>query len=176
MDESQISYLKQPGKHLHIFEPTQEKLESLSRKLYLNYLWLPDEYRTPKGIEATMQYLFPYGVDKEIRPMNIFYEMGEFQGLLGFVNMIPEYRAELFVKIWDKAIFGPDLAREGKALVKRFMREWKLIRLGFSTPDERNGNFIARLLGLKNEGTQGKAFKFDGKFFTNHLYRRIVEV
>jgi len=172
ISEKSLEYFRHPGKYFHLFEPTTEKLESIATKLSVNYLYLPDEMRTPEMIMLTMNALFPYSLPEQVRPLHVYYEIGDFGGLLGFCNIIPEYKADLWTKLWDKKYWGPTLARDTKVLINRFMKEWKLKRLSLSSPDERVIKF-AKMWGMKAEGTQSKFFRFDNRLYTNYLFRRI---
>ncbi len=169
-----LDYFRKPGKHLKVFEPTRDKLEILADKLMNTPMYLSDEYRTEPQIAALMQYWFPSG-DSEIKPLNIFYEMGDFGGLMGFVNIQPEWRSDLFFKVWDRGIVGPTLARDIKNLIKKFMIEWKLKRLALASPDEKAGKFFGNVCNFRTEGTLKYGFMFHGKPTTLFMYRRILE-
>ncbi len=175
MDEKTARYFKTPGRYLKVFEPTREKLAILADKLMNTPMYLSDEYRTPEQIAMLMEYWFPFNIDKSVRPINVFYEVGDFGGLFGFVAIQPEWKADLFVKLWDKNIWGPTLARDVRSLIKKFMIEWKLKRLSLSSPDDKSCKYFVNICGFRTEGTQGKACSWKGKLIPNFLYRKILE-
>jgi len=167
-----LNYLKSPSPLLHLFSPTIEKIQFIANKFATGFLYIPDELRTPEKIASLMLHLFPYGVEPALRPFHVYYEIGRFDGLVGFTNIIPEYRCGSFLKIWNKDIWGPTLARDLTELADRFMQEYHIKRMELETADERMVK-VAKICGLKQEGTKALGFRFDGKLYTSYMLRKL---
>jgi RimJ/RimL family protein N-acetyltransferase len=95
---------------------------------------------------------------------SIFYEIGDWQGLLGFVSIVPEWKADLFFKIWDERAWGPTISREIVETVQKTFKELNLQRLSLHTPDEYMTKF-AKKHGFKEEGKLIKDFRWDGQYY-----------
>jgi len=167
-----LNYLKNPSPLLRLFEPTIEKLQFIANKFATGFLYIPDELRSPQKVFELMAHLFPYAVEPALRPFHVYYEIGRFDGLVGFTNIIPEYRCGSFLKIWNKDIWGPTLARDLTELADRFMQEYHIKRMELETADERMVK-VAKICGLKQEGTKALGFRFDGKLYTSYMLRKL---
>ncbi len=167
-----VAYLKSPSPLLHLFAPTIEKLQFIANKFATGYLYAPDEMRSPQKILELMAHLFPYAVPPQNRAFHVYYEIGQFEGLVGFTNIIPEYRCGAFLKIWNKPVWGPTLARDLTELADRFMQEYHIKRMELETADERMVR-VAKICGLKQEGTKALGFRFDGRLYTSYLLRKL---
>lgn len=167
-----MEFLKNPSPLLHLFSPTIEKIQFIADKFANGFLYIPDELRTPEKITALMAHLFPYATDPAYRPFHVYYEIGNFDGLVGFTNIIPEYRCGSFLKIWNPAVWGPTLARDLTELADRFMQEYHIKRMELETADERMVK-VAKICGLKQEGTKALGFRFENKLYTSYLLRKI---
>lgn len=169
-----LEYLKNPSPLIKVFTPTLAKISDFGTKLKHNYLYTPDELRTDEKIAAVVAYYFPWGTELAIKPMNVWFEIGDWGGLLGWVDIIPGYKASALLKLWEPELWGPTLARDLKVLAKRFMDEYKLIRCSLSTADPRMKK-MAEMMGFVTEANQSCGFRFDGKYFTNYLLRRLAK-
>lgn len=149
------------------FNPTEEKVKALSKKLMEEPLYLSDEFR---DYELIHKMLFNGFSNKE----NIYYEMGNFGGLLGFVNIVSNHKADMVFKIWDKEIWGLRFAKELKALIKETMEKYDLRRMVTESADTKVVKF-AKILGWKIEGRFKYGFKWDNEFYTLHRIRIIRE-
>lgn len=167
-----LEYLKNPSPLLRLFCPTIEKLQFLANKFATGYLYAPDELRTPQKILELMKHLFPYAIEPSQRPFHVYYEIGDFDGLVGFTNILRDYRCGSFLKIWNPEIWGPTLARDLTELADRFMQEYHIKRMELETADERMVK-VAKICGLKQEGTKALGFRFDGKFYTAYMLRKL---
>jgi len=167
-----LNYLKNPSPLLRLFEPTIEKLQFIANKFATGFLYIPDELRSPQKVFELMAHLFPYAIEPALRPFHVYYEIGRFDGLVGFTNIIPEYRCGSFLKIWNKDIWGPTLARDLTELADRFMQEYHIKRMELETADERMVK-VAKICGLKQEGTKALGFRFDGKLYTSYMLRKL---
>ena len=150
--------LKNPAPSFTIFVPTQEKMRVLAKHLMDGYLNMSDEYRDYQKIWSILTSYFGNGV------FNIFYEVGDFKGLLGFTTILPEFKADVMMKILDKSVWKPSVIKETRKLLGIIKQEFKLKRLATSTPDERVRR-IATMAGFKTEGISKNAFQWDGKFY-----------
>jgi len=166
-------YLQKPGRYLHVFDQAHEKIKILADKMLIGYLWLPDEMRNKDGILLTINILFPR-MPEGVVSGNIHYEIGNFGGLLSVYSILPGYKCDLFLRLWDPSLWGATLVRDIRYLLATIMREAKVKRMAFQSPDERYLKLM-KMIGFKVEGTQKNAFMFDGKLYTNYLYRKIRE-
>ena len=139
-------------------DPFYKKVSRLQTLLMKRPLWLSDEYRTPQAINALATSYFS-GL-----AFNIFYEIGDFQGLIGFQNILPEFKCAMTFKIWDKDLWGKTLVRAGKNLVELFIREFRLKRISSVTADDRIKR-MAEMIGFEVEGEQPDAFRWNNKFY-----------
>lgn len=142
---------------------TPEKRHILMSKMIISFLWIPDEIRTEEGINDLIDYLF-YGQ----KP--VFYEIGNFGGIIGFYDILPEYKCTFLSRLWNRTLWTHGLVREIKDMVWQFKRDYKIKRISLATPDERLVKF-AKILGFRVEGTQRYGFRFDGKLYTQYLLR-----
>jgi RimJ/RimL family protein N-acetyltransferase len=168
--------LKNPHPMFKQFIPTSEdptdpfflKVSKLQRLLMKRPLWLSDEYRTPQGIEAIIASFFSGS------NFTVFYEVGEFQALIGFVNIQPEFKCELSLELIDAKIWGADLVRAGRELVELFVKEFRLKRISAGTADSRIAR-MAEMIGFKAEGYRPNDFMWDGKYYDKYLLGKYGE-
>jgi len=155
-----IKALAKPCGAFKIFFPSMEdeELKELAQYLMKKDRHLSDELRNYDIIWALIFQLF-YG--KEI---NLFYSIGDFQGVIGFLNILPSWKCSVMLKLWDSKVWKKSLVRDGIKLIDRLFNAFKLIRMETSSPDPRIVK-IAKLVGFKEEGVKQKAFKWDGKLF-----------
>lgn len=172
MEEIKIDWekLKNPGGIFKLFREDPKdpivfhrKLIEFKKMLKTRYLYLDDEYRREEMIDS-MLYAF--------RCSGAFYEIGDFQGMVGFTNIFQGNKCGLVFKIWDKKIFGKNLIRECKRLMDIYFDEFKLKRMSTSSPDPKMAK-LARMAGFKDEGTEVSAFKWSGKFHDNILLGKV---
>lgn len=153
--------LMQPSSMFKIFVPTEEKVQMFASKLLHEYLYLSDEYRDPRKIQSIMQ-IYLSGI------ASIFYELPSFGGMIGFMNIVPEYKAEITLKLWNLKLWGPTFLRELRDLTEKMMDELRLIRLYSSTPCVKMEK-IAHLCGFKTECAQKYGFSWNGKYYPLRL-------
>jgi hypothetical protein len=141
------------------------KLNKIESMLHDKYLYLDDEYRNPQTIHTIMTNYLNGALSGAI---NLFYEMGDFQGLIGFRKVIPGYKCRLFFKIWDKKLYSRNLVRAVRQIIEFVMNEFNLVRISTESPDKRaiKGG---RLAGFELEGEKENGFLWDGKFYKNYL-------
>lgn len=163
-----IERLKNPGGILHIMEPNEEKLGALADKLFTGYLYVPDEMRYPEYLKALVRNFYSQDV------LNLIYEIGNFQGIVGFTNVIFDHKCDVIMKIWDKAAWTPDAIGHGRRLIHYITEAFGLVRLGTSTPDPKVVR-MARLFGFEEEGVRKKAFSWDHKLYDETILSIVRE-
>lgn len=149
------------------FIPTEDKIKALSKKLMEEPLYLSDEFR---NWELIHKMLFNNFSNKN----NIFYEAGEFGGILGFINIVSGYKADMFLKLWDKSLWGASFARELKGLIKDTMIKYNLRRLASDSQDPRMAK-MGKIVGFKVEGRFKYGFCWNGEYHTLHKLRILRE-
>lgn len=140
--------------------PDEDKVLKLIEVLKNGYLNMPDNLRDENRIK---QILFNYFFVPN-NTQHIFYEIGDFQGLLGFTNIVKGHRADIALKLWDSDIWCPSVVKESKKVFNYVMTEFQLIRLSAETPDLRVKR-LAEIIGFKEEGVRDKDFMWDGELF-----------
>jgi RimJ/RimL family protein N-acetyltransferase len=142
-------------KHLSVFIPDERKVLDLADKLKNQWAYLSDEYRNDEMITAIILSHLA-GPDERM-----LFEIGDWHGLFGLVNVIPGWKADLFFKIWDKSIWGPDLEREIFDAMGKACDLFNLERVSLSTPDNHTIK-IAKAYGFEQEGVLRNSFKWGG--------------
>jgi hypothetical protein len=150
------------------FIPTETKMEFLTDVLLNKDLYLPDEYRDRKSVTQLLLY-YLYG------SRSLLYELGNWAGFMGFINIIPSYKCGFIMKLWDGEAWGFPLAKELKRFTSDQMKLYGLHRLELQTPDE-SGIRIAKIMGFVIEGNQKYGFRWNGKMLTNTCLRKIREI
>jgi len=161
--------VKKPNDLLKIFQPDpkdpiefEKKIVRFKNNLRDKYLYLSDQYRHPRTIDVLVNNYFYGGV------FNIFYEMGEFQGLIGITNILPEFKASVIFKIWDSKAWTPKNAKKIRELGDIIMGEFMLKRLTIQTPDRRMIKF-GKIIGFELEGEKPFDFKWNGRLYTTYM-------
>lgn len=167
--------LKNPGEPFRLFKPDEEdpihfyrKIERFKKMLMDKYLYLSDEYRDEHAIEGIIARYFSN------MTFTVFYEIGAFQGLMGFQDIIPEWKCELTLKLWDKKAWNSKFLRSAKQLVDLYMNEFQLKRMSTSSPDPVIVK-MAKKAEFEDEGEIPFGFKWKGQFFTNYLLGKYRE-
>jgi hypothetical protein len=176
--------LRHPSANLHVLVPTPEKLVDISARLLTYPMFLADEYRNPAWVDLLVASMF--GGPQ----FNWIYEIGDWRGILAFQDIWPGYKAEASFLLWDNCFlpgakkeriglrgslcWGADFIRELRDVADLVMGEFKLKRLGLSSPEQTTVD-IAKLLGFKVEGRQRWGFRFEGDLYTQNIMRKIKE-
>ena len=103
---------------------------------------------------------------------HLFFEIGDYDGLLGLTDINCAYKCNLFFKLWNKDKFTHTNVRAIKKLLDIAMEELKLKRISLSTPDKK-GVRMAEMCGFKIEGNQKFGFLWQGETYTNYLLRKL---
>ena len=149
-------------------DPFYLKVSKLQTLLMKRPLWLSDEYRTPVAISSIITSYFSGFT------FNVFYEVGDYQALVGFVNIQPEFKCELTLKLIDANIWGADFVRASKELIGLFIEQFRLKRITMETADRRIMK-MAEMVGFKYEGERPNAFKWEGKFYIKYMLGKYGE-
>jgi len=154
---------------LQVFTPDvkDKRLADFKRRLLESPMYLQDEFRSPDMVEVLTRIMF-------LDPRNIFFEIGKWQGLVGFINILVGYKCSVAFKLWDKAVFGPTLVRELREASDAVMGSYRLKRMTTDTPDESMVK-LAKMCGFKVESRQKYGFRWEGKLMTNFLLRKLDE-
>ena len=176
MDRVEVNWnkLATPPAPFKLFEATDKKLEKIYSHA-VNSKWvLSDEDRTPVKSRALMSYLFPVNLHPQMRPINIVYETGDFQGICGFTDIQPGHKCSTVWFMWDRAIIKPSLFKSLRVLTKNIMDEFRLVRMSACTADKQMEHF-GLMIGFKTEARERYGFKWDNKLYTYYRMRMVKE-
>ena len=133
-----------------------KKLVVFKKNLLTKNLYVSDEFRNIQYIEKVLsRYILSGG-------KHILYEIGDFGGIAGFVDILPGFKCDAIMKLWDRDIWGLDCIKAYKKLLDIVMDEFRLKRIGTSTADEKIVR-MAKMAGFVEEGTQKCGFMWKGK-------------
>lgn len=149
-------------------DPFYEKVAKLQTLLIKRPLWLSDEYRTRRATDIIIESYFSGFT------FNVFYEVGDFQALIGFMNILPQFKCEMTLKLVDPKVWGADFVRSSKELIDLFMKELRLKRISIETADERIVR-MARMAGFEEEGFRPDDLRWDKKFYDKYLLGKYGE-
>jgi hypothetical protein len=147
---------------LRIWEMKPEQLFKFGRRLLDTPLYMSDEHRTVEYIVA----LFSGWLSGST--INELYEIGDFGGVLGFINIIPGWKCGLLLKLWERKLWGATLAREGKKLVDDVMGRYRLRRISNETGDMASLK-LYRMFGWELEGVKQDDFMWNGKLYNSYI-------
>ena len=139
-----------------------KKVAKFKSMMLKEYLWLSDEFRTDQAADLILANYFSGYV------FNVFYEIGDFQALIGFTNILPEFKCSMTFKLMDKSIWGADFVRMAKELSELYIREFALKRISSETPDKKIVR-MAEMIGFRLEGEQPDSFRWNKKFYPLYL-------
>jgi RimJ/RimL family protein N-acetyltransferase len=150
--------LRNPSPLFKVFtEPTLAEVDTIVHKLMTEYLYAPDELRSEGAIREMVRHYFGSGG-------NIIYEIGDFKGILGIMDIIPEHKADVTLKLWGREVFGAHFIRDSRTLLRAVMDSFGLVRLSTQSADERIVR-LARMAGFEVEGVRPRDFKWDGEYY-----------
>jgi RimJ/RimL family protein N-acetyltransferase len=154
VDKIDLDRLRNPSPLFRLLEPTQKNLDAFAAELGKGYLFVSDEIRYPEYLREMVYDLYTR------RRFNLIYEIGDFQGVIGFLNVIFDHKADMMLKMWDASFWGKDAVRQGKDLLKYVVETFGLKRVGTVTADPRIVK-MAKLVGFTEEGARRKAFAWN---------------
>ena len=171
MEVEQLQEIAKPCGAFSVFYPETKEDERL--KVFVGYLMKKDRYVSDelRNYDTLWQLVFQMFYGKEL---NLIFEVGDFQGLVGFMNIIPGWKCSVMLKLWDKEMWKKSHVRDGKKLVDRIFNGFDLIRIEGNSPDPKIVK-IAEMFGFSEEGHKYKGFKWDGKVFDITLLSKLKE-
>ena len=140
------------------FVPDDVKVVDLVGKLISNELYLSDENRNEQDASAIV---FSHLFGPQERAL---FEIGDWDGLFGVVNIVPNWKGDLFFKFWGKQEWGPDLWRELQEALEYIIDKFKLEKVSLSTPDHHTSR-LAEFFGFEKEGLIKNNFMWGGEHY-----------
>lgn len=144
------------------FLPSLEKLESLGQRLMNQYFYLDDKDRNSQGISDILSYISYKDSTK------LVYEIGDYGGILGFINIVPGEKCYLILRLWNRRYWRPSAVKEAKSLISQIMKKFNLKQIETESADPRIVK-MAKIVGFKVKDKQKNGFKWDGEFYDNFL-------
>ena len=140
------------------FKPNQMNVSMLVKKYLNEEMYLSDEFREKQNVSKMFsKYL--------ANENSYLFEIGTFDGILMFLNVVPEYKALMDLKFWNKNLWKLSFARELRQFIGDFIDRFSLKRLETQTPDEEMAK-VLKIAGFVNEGKFKYGFKQDGNLKT----------
>jgi hypothetical protein len=156
--------IQRPSANFKLLEPSKEKFGIVSKHLMDARLNLSDEHRIPSTVSNLLEKIF-------INPNNLIYEVNNFSGILGFMNIVPNFKAGLNPIFLDKKAWTATIVREAKELIEFVMDTFKLKRLVSTTPDTKMIK-LAKMFGFKQEGIRKRDFSWENKLYDLYEFGR----
>ncbi len=151
-----------------LFNPEEWKIKEFARRLMEDYLYVDDQLRNVPTIHSILLYYLT------AEQRNVLYEIGEFDGILAFTDILPGWKANMAFKLWNPKRWGPDFARQATAFTGEVMEELHIIRLETASPDKRMVK-MAKMCGFEVEGVRKKGFSWGGQLYDEYLLARFRE-
>lgn len=176
--KERLDALKHPSPLLRLMMPAEQdigaEVTELAQRLRESHLYLSDELRSEEYVSWLIGSWFnPNG------PMNLVYRVGRdgglFGGVMAFQGILPGWKCALMAKIWDRKLWGAQLAREVRALLALVETAFDLERIDIDTADLRMVR-LGRMMGFDTEGVRVRAFRWNGEPFDIYELARIKEV
>lgn len=105
-----------------------------------------------------------------ILPNNLFFEIGDMQGLIAVTGVQPQVAASIHFMIWDKLSIIT-LRQMGKYILNNLFESYSLNRLNGFIPDGNDSaKRLAVALGFRCEGVMQEAFLHKGKYQDIYIY------
>ena len=159
-----------PNKYpmFRLFQPTEGKILYFAKKLMEEYLYLDDQWRNYPDIYSIInRYISEWR-------HHVLYEIGEYDGLMGFTEIQPGWKAHMTFKLWNPKRWGADFVRQAKGFIGEIMDELQLIRLESASPDPRIVK-MAKMVGFKVEGLRRAGFKWNNILHDDCIFAIIRE-
>jgi len=135
-----------------------EKMNVLADKLKNEFLYLPDELRNDENIWEIIYRNFGWD---ENRPLYLPYEIGDFDGVLVFQNVVKNDKCGLMLKFWGKQAWGISFIKQSRGLIKLVMDKFGLKTMRTGTADPRMIK-MAKFVELEVKNINNDGFLWDG--------------
>jgi uncharacterized protein (DUF2147 family) len=157
-----MELLRHPSPSFKLFEPTDEKIAVVADKLISTPLFIEDQDRNEKTIA--------YFIDSFLMRTGfaLAYEVPDFGGIVGFMDIRPGWKAEAILKLWDKSKYGAKTVREARDIMKLIMDTFDLKRLNTQTADPVVDK-LARLCGFEREGLRIGDYMWGGQIYDRYI-------
>jgi len=140
------------------------KVVIFERKLLTKRMFLVDDQRTPQIVHGIVKRCL-YGSNDIC---NLIYEIGDFGGIIGFLNITEGGNAQVIVKPWSKDIAKLSVMKGLKRLISTVMEEFDLRRLTSDTASKQI-KALAERAGMVVEGTLVQEYKWGGQYYDRYL-------
>jgi hypothetical protein len=159
-----VDALRNPSPLFRLWTPDTPdlgaKVAELAVRLIESRLYLSDEVRNEEYVRCLIGSWFnPKG------PMSLVYEVGRgggsYGGVVAFQGILPGWKCALMAKIWERRLWGVELARQTKELLALVEGAFGLERIEIDTADLRMVR-LGRMMGFGNEGVRERAFRWEG--------------
>ena len=127
-------------------------------KLKNEPLYLPDEQRNYADIWKIIHHNFGWD---ENHSLCLPYEIGDFDGVLVFQDIVKNDGCGMMLKFWGKQLWGADGARQAKGLIDLIMDKFNLKTIHIVTADK-GAVKLGKLFGFKVKEIKKKSFQWDG--------------
>ena len=135
-----------------------ERAKVLADKLKYEELYLPDELRNDESIWEIIYRNFGWD---ENRSFYLPYEIGNFDGVFVFQNIVKDDGCGLMLKFWGKQLWGTKFIRQSRGLIKMVMDGFGLKTLHTGTADPKMIK-MARFAELEVKSIHDNGFLWDG--------------
>ena len=159
-----VETLLNPSELFKRLDPTLEKIKEIARHLMENKYSLSDEYREYDTIHTILRKYME-------SDRCVFYEIGDMDGIFGFTDIIPGWKAHVVFELINPKIWGKQLVRESRNLMDLIMETGNLIKLSSQTADERVFK-MAKMIGFQLEGIRQLEFSWENIPYPIHLIGR----
>ena len=166
-DKEKFERLVHPTPMFKIFEQTQEKIQIVAKHLMEGYLNVSDEHRNYDIIHYIIQSYIK-------NPFTLMYEIGDCAGLLGFTDISPKHKTNVFLKIFNKDIWGKTVVREGQKVLDLIVETFELKRLSTQSADPIVVKMCKQFFGFEIEGRKRQDFSWDGELYDNYILGRVT--
>ena len=146
---------------------TSQDSRDFSFALLNNQGFVPDILHDVKALTVAMAGMF----STSATPWVIVQPDGHMGGVFFIGDIIPEHEGTLYLWVWDKSCWSPDVAGFVREYVNHVAESYLLRRLVARTPCARLGKMLDGCLGFRVEGRFKKAWKAGGVCSTLFQHR-----
>lgn len=130
---------------------TPELLKTVMSELLSDKLHVSDEHRNPDDVADA---LIPFITG---RTKYEAFDVGG--GVVIFHNILPGFKCQMWVILWDKKCFTPRGIRGVRQAIQWIADKYGLVKIEAQTSDGQMARIARRVLGLHGEGYRFKTFK-----------------